>query len=90
MAIAVRLSVSDGIVKLPDPEPRLRKGVRVRIAAGPLKGLQGLYVGQNGHECVHVLLALLGGQRQVTLPESDVEAVLGRPCSARSSGAPAR
>ena len=65
----------DGVVKLPDPEPRLRKGGRVRIAAGPLKEFQGIYVGQNGHARVHVLLALLGGQRQVTLPETDVEAV---------------
>ena len=65
----------NGVVELPEPPPRLRSGGRVRIAAGPLKGLRGIYVGQNGHARVHLLLALLGGQQRVTLPASDVEAV---------------
>lgn len=65
----------DGVVKLPEPPPRLRPGGRVRVTAGALKGLHGLYVGRNGHERVHVLMALLGGQSRVTLPERDVEAI---------------
>ena len=61
----------DGLVQLP-PEPA---PVHMRIVRGPFAGLVGLYAGQSSHERVAILLALLGGERQVTLPAADVVAV---------------
>jgi transcription antitermination factor NusG len=48
----------------------------VWVVRGPLVGFAGLYVGLSGRRRVEVLLTVLGGQRRVILPGSDVEAVL--------------
>jgi len=63
-----------GLVELPKRE-EFRMGEAVRVTHGPLSGQLGLYAGQRPHERVLVLLALLGGQQRVELPESAVEAL---------------
>ena len=50
-----------GLVELLRRE-QFRVGDQVRVLAGPLQGLCGLFEGQRAHERVLVLLALLGGQ----------------------------
>jgi hypothetical protein len=47
----------------------------VRITRGLFSGQAGLCVGQSSHERVLILLTMLGGARQVTLPAADVVAV---------------
>jgi len=59
-----------GAVELPRREA-FRVGDEVRIVAGPMQGLRGLYQGQRPHERVAILLALLG---RVELPKADIEA----------------
>jgi len=60
-----------GAVELPRREA-FRVGDEVRIVAGPMQGLRGLYQGQRPHERVAILLALLG---RVDLPKANIEAV---------------
>jgi transcription antitermination factor NusG len=49
-------------------------GDRVRVTAGPLRGFDGLYAGMRARDRVLVLLAVLGSQRRVILPQDDIEA----------------
>jgi transcriptional antiterminator RfaH len=63
-----------GVVQLPQP-PGLRAGDRVRVTQGPLVGFTGLYVGMSGRERVEMLLAFLGGYRNVTLAKGDITPV---------------
>jgi transcriptional antiterminator RfaH len=70
----IRARERGGLVELPKP-PGPKLGDRVRVLAGPLQGLSGLYQGQRPHDRVLVLLALLGGEQRVELPRSDVEVV---------------
>jgi transcriptional antiterminator RfaH len=55
--------------------PQFRRGDRVRILQGPFSGHLAIYAGMKPHERVEVLLALLGSERQVVLPKSDVEVI---------------
>jgi transcription antitermination factor NusG len=59
-----------GAVELPKRET-FRVGDEVRIVAGPMQGLRGLFQGQRSHERVAILLALLS---RVELPKADIEA----------------
>jgi transcriptional antiterminator RfaH len=59
----------DGYVELPEP-PRLKPGDPIRVTAGALAGMVGLYAGLRGHERVAVLLGVLG---TAVLPTGDVE-----------------
>jgi transcriptional antiterminator RfaH len=68
----IRSRERGGLVELP---PRLRRGDAVRILRGPFREQLALYQEQAPHERVAVLLALLGGQRRLTLRAGDVEAV---------------
>jgi transcriptional antiterminator RfaH len=61
-----------GAVELPKL-PGMKAGDRVRVLGGPFKGFAGLYHGMSGRQRVEVLLSILGGQRSVTLPRSDIE-----------------
>jgi transcriptional antiterminator RfaH len=70
---SLRERETDGAVELPRP-PRFRTGDRLRVTAGPLAGLTGLYQGQRPRERVEVLLAILGGEQRVTLRIDAVEA----------------
>jgi transcription antitermination factor NusG len=71
-AAAVRVSVT--LIELPQP-PRLRAGDPVRVLSGPFAGRLALYADMKPHERVEVLLAFLGAQQRVTLPQGDVAAV---------------
>ena len=71
---SLRQRERNGLIELPKREA-FKVGDKVRVLAGPLQGLPGLYAGQRPHERVLVLLALLGGQRRVELARSDVEMV---------------
>ena len=44
------------------------------MISGPFGGRIGLYAGMQPHARVEVLLALLGGERQVILPKANIEA----------------
>jgi transcription antitermination factor NusG len=63
-----------GAVELPKA-PGLCTGDRVKILRGPFEGHFGLYEGMRPRQRVEVLLALLGGQRRVTLPKGSIEIV---------------
>jgi transcription antitermination factor NusG len=73
---AIREREIRGAIEL--PKPPLIPGVRVRIVAGQLSGIEGLYAGMKSRERVEVLLALLGGQQRVTLPRDDLENALSQ------------
>jgi transcriptional antiterminator RfaH len=64
---------SRGYVEL--PERILRLGDALRVLAGPLRGLDGLYDGMRGHERCAILLSLFGGSRLVVLPHDQIKAV---------------
>jgi transcriptional antiterminator RfaH len=68
----------DGLIQLA-PAPRFQPGAPVRVVAGPMTGLAGLYAGQRPHERVAILLTLLGTLRRVELGKDDVEPAEGRP-----------
>jgi len=54
------------------PPPALAFGDSVRVRAGPLVGLHGLYAGQAARDRIVILLDMLGKQRSVSLPADDV------------------
>jgi transcription antitermination factor NusG len=64
----------NGAVELPR-RLGFKVGDQVRILAGPLRGLCGLFQDQRPHERCLVLLALLGAQQRVELARQDIEAV---------------
>ena len=70
----IRARERNGLVVLPE-RSTLKPGDQVRILAGPLRGLCGLFQDQRPHERMLVLLALLGGHQRVELARGDVEAV---------------
>ena len=53
-------------------------GERVRVFAGPFRDLEGVFERAEGHERVHVLLEMLGGEARVTLAASLVVPVVDR------------
>jgi transcriptional antiterminator RfaH len=68
---SIRERERGGVVQLPEA-PRPRAGDRVRVSGGPFQGHFGLYAGMRPHERVEVLLAVLGSQQRVTLPQGDI------------------
>ncbi len=52
--------------------PRLRKGERVQVAAGPLAGMEGIMEMEKGEDRVMLLLDLLGRQNRVVVPVRQV------------------
>ena len=62
-----------GLIELPPPPPRFRRGDYVRVLRGPLKGHVGLYAGMKPRDRVAVLLTMLGGSRRAELAGADVE-----------------
>jgi transcription antitermination factor NusG len=57
------------------PKPPLIPGAKVRIVAGPLSGIEGLYAGMRPRERVEILLRLLGDQQRVMLSKDAIEVV---------------
>jgi hypothetical protein len=70
---AIREREIRGAIEL--PKPPLIPGVRVRIVAGPLSGIEGLYAGMRPRARVEILLRLLGGQQRVMLSKDAIEVV---------------
>jgi transcriptional antiterminator RfaH len=50
-------------------------GDKLRVKAGPLTGLHGIYAGMTPRERVLVLLSMLGGEARVELPAQNVARV---------------
>jgi transcriptional antiterminator RfaH len=76
---ALKSMVVGGFVRLPEAlGPPVKRtiaiGAKVRIAAGPFGGMNGLYAGQSTRERELVLLNLLGGQRPVAIASNLVVA----------------
>jgi transcriptional antiterminator RfaH len=67
---AIRARERGGLVELPS---KLRPGDRVRVLHGPFTDHVGLYQGMRPHERIEVLLAILGSQQRVELPQGSVE-----------------
>jgi transcriptional antiterminator RfaH len=65
----------DGLVKLPKPRG-MQPGDRVRVVRGALEGkLAVLHANMNGHARVAVLLTMLGSERRVLLPRTNVKPI---------------
>lgn len=62
-----------GLIELPPPPPRFRRGDWVRVRKGPFINRVGLYAGMRPHDRVAVLLQMLGGSRRAELAGGDVE-----------------
>lgn len=64
----------DGLIELAKPrgDARWRKGDRVRVVGGSLRGLDGLFECESGHDRVCLLLRFFGGDRLVELSVDDV------------------
>jgi transcription antitermination factor NusG len=69
---ALRAREVGGLIELPKP-PKFHRGEHVKIRQGPFVDRVGLVIGLRPHERVAVLLKLLGGSRQVELPETAAE-----------------
>ena len=64
----------DGVVKLPEPPPRLRVGSRAKVVGGAFNGHLGIVASMLPRERVVVLLSLLGSSStRVELAAGDVE-----------------
>ena len=66
--IKARMDADTGFVQLREPE--LRPGAPIRIAQGPLEGVEGIFKAPAGLERVRVLLSLMGTEREVVLPRT--------------------
>lgn len=58
-------------------EPKLKVGDRVRVAEGPLKGVEGILLAKSGQERVMLLLDMLGKEVRTHLGENQIEATDG-------------
>ena len=68
----IRKREHNGLVKLPNVSPRLKKGQKVRVIRGSFEGQIGLYEGMSGKDRERVLLELLGQVVPVELPGKDI------------------
>jgi transcriptional antiterminator RfaH len=71
---AIRARERGGLIELPKL-PRLKRGDRVRIVAGPFAEHLAMFDGMRPGDRVAVLLKLLGGQHRAEMPASAVEPV---------------
>jgi len=69
---ALKAREVSGLIELPPPPPRFRRGDYVRVRRGPFANKVGLYAGMKPRDRVAVLLSLLGGSRRVELAHADV------------------
>jgi transcriptional antiterminator RfaH len=70
----IRSRERNGLIELPQPRG-LRRGDGVRIIGGPFSGRLAIFATMKPRERVEALLAMLGGERAVTLRKRDVETV---------------
>jgi transcriptional antiterminator RfaH len=68
--ICERIDEADGLVRLRAPE--LVPGQVVRVTEGPLLGWDAMFVAGEGLDRVRLLLQMLGGSREVTLPRQQL------------------
>lgn len=68
--IRARIGAADGLVQLAAPD--WAPGARVRVAQGPLSGVEGIFLADSGAERVRLLLDLLGSTREVVLPRAQL------------------
>lgn len=68
----IRSREVDGLIKLPTPGKRFKRGDRVSIARGSFRGHVALYDGMSARDRVFVLLELLGRQTRVELKFGDI------------------
>lgn len=68
--IKSRIDVEDGLIKLASPE--LVPGQGVRVMDGPLVGWEGVFLCGEGMDRVRLLLQLLGTNREVVVPRSQL------------------
>jgi len=54
-------------------EPKLKVGDRVRVAEGPLKGVEGILLAKSGQERVMLLLEMLGKEVRTHLTTGQIE-----------------
>ena len=54
-------------------EPKMKVGDRVRVAEGPLKGVEGILLAKSGQERVMLLLEMLGKEVRTHLTTSQIE-----------------
>jgi len=69
-SIRQRIDGEDGFVRL--EAPQLNPGQRVRLTGGPLSGLEGLFLLNEGGERVRLLLQLLGTTREIVVPREQL------------------
>jgi len=62
-----------GLIELPPPPPRFRRGDYVRVRRGPFANRVGLFAGMRPRDRVAVLLTMLGSSRRVELADADLE-----------------
>ena len=70
--VQIRRREQNGLVKLPNPSKRPKKGQMVRIIRGSFEGRLALYEGMSGKDRERVLLDLLGQTVPVELPAKDI------------------
>ena len=72
MVVSLKAREVSGLIELPPPPPRFRRGDHVQIRRGPFADRVGLFVGMRPRDRVAVLLKMLGSSRQVELPDAAV------------------
>ncbi|SDR31520.1 hypothetical protein SAMN05519103_01945 [Rhizobiales bacterium GAS113] len=67
----------DGLIELAPPPPPLRRGISVRIVAGPFADQVAHVERLKPHERVEILLTWLGSPRPLILPRAHIAAIPG-------------
>ena len=81
---AIRARERNGLVELPKPPPRFRRGDRVHVVQGPFVHRLGIFEGMRPRERCEVLLAFLGSTQRMILPAAAIERVRPWYCACRT------
>ena len=68
--IKQRINAEDGFVRL--EAPKFALGQKVRLTEGPLSGLEGVFLLDQGADRVRLLLQLMGTTREVVVPREQL------------------
>lgn len=68
--IRQRINAEDGFVRL--EAPQFTPGQAVRLTEGPLSGLEGVFLLNQGEDRVRLLLELMGTTREVVVPRDQL------------------
>ncbi len=69
-----RIDDEDGFIRL--EAPSLAAGQAIRLSQGPLSGLEGIFLQEEGSDRVRLLLEILGTRREVVLPRAQLAVTL--------------